>query len=138
MDPSVLLVVMVGLGTSWAVQMILAERQARAFRARVRAMGDKGTTAVGRSQKGHRGVAYCALATDDRGRVVDAAILKGLTVFARPRPFPEAVGRQVEDLTEPTSKNKLHLAAAEAARTLITEGSEGLDADSVGPTGGDL
>jgi hypothetical protein len=54
--------------------------------------------AIGSSGNRLRGRAYVAMAVGPDGTVTAAQSLRGMTVFARPRPVPELAGRKVADL----------------------------------------
>ncbi|MGH2750789.1 MAG: transcriptional regulator GutM [Actinomycetota bacterium] len=119
MDPSAVAVIIGALAAGWCVQIYLAMKQAKAFQASVRTLRTVGRTAVGRGGSRYRGVAFCALAEDRGGRVARASVLRGVTVFSRPRPAPELVGRSLAELTEKDSNSSLDLAIADAARHLL-------------------
>jgi|GEM_PF-6202098 len=119
MDASAVAVIIGALAAGWCVQIYLAMKQARAFQASVRILSTEGRTAVGRGGSRYRGVAFCALAEDGGGRVVSASVLRGVSVFSRPRAAPEIVGRSLAELTETDSKSSLDLAIADAARHLL-------------------
>jgi glucitol operon activator protein len=111
--------IIIALGVGWALQLALAYRQATTFNRRVRALTELGPTAVGRAGTRTRGVVFAAIAADGAGTVRGAEILKGLTVFAKPRPFPQLVGRDVHSLARTESKKTTDLAIADAASHLL-------------------
>ncbi len=114
--------VIVALAVGWVIQMSLAYRQANVFQRQVRSLRARGPTATGRSGSRLRGIVYCTIAVDDDGRVAGAELLRGYTVFARPRTFPELVGCPLGDLVARDS-SITDRATADAARTLLAHTS---------------
>lgn len=137
MTPGAGVVVIIGLVIGWAIQMALAYRQATVYQSHVRKLRRLGPSATGRSGTRLRGVAYCTLAVDDSGRVAGAEILRGLTVFARPHPRPELVGRPLEELVRSDTATTVERAASDAATTLIAHLQEGKKNGAVTTPGGD-
>lgn len=119
-------VIVVLIGTLWALQMFLAYQQAQAFMAGVKRLRGVGRTAIGVSSMNRmRRRTYAALATDD-GVVVDAISLSGLTVWARPRPAEGLRGRDLCGLLdEQEGRDPLVRAAAMAARSLLRPADRG-------------
>jgi glucitol operon activator protein len=99
MSPAAAVLVVVALAVGWVAQMALAYRQAIVFQRQVKSLKRLGPTATGRSGSRLKGIAYCALAVDARGRVAGALLLRGYTVFARPKPLPDLLGVPVQELT---------------------------------------
>lgn len=137
MTPGAGVVVVIGLVFCWAIQMALAYRQANVYQSQVRKLRRLGPSATGRSGTRLRGVAYCTLAVDDSGRVAGAEILRGLTVFARPRPRPDLVGRSLEELVCSDTATTVERAISDAATTLIVHLQEGKKHEAVTTSGGD-
>ncbi len=130
-------VVIVGLVIGWAIQMALAYRQAAVYQRHVRRLRRLGPSATGRSGSRVKGIAYCTLAADHAGQVVGAEILRGLTVFARPRPRPELVGRPLEELVSTGPASTVERAVSDAASTLIAHRAQEGQHESVNASGGD-
>ena len=124
-DTRAVLVIIVALGVGWALQLALAYRQAQSFNRRVRALTKLGRTAVGRAGSRVRGVVFAAIAADGAGNGRGAEILKGITVFAKPRPFPQLIGRDVDSLAHTESRKTTDLAIADAASHLLSAQDEG-------------
>jgi glucitol operon activator protein len=125
-----LIVLITGLGAGWALQLYLTHLQARRFSETVRAMRRQGRAAVGRGGSRYRGMAYCALAADDTDTIVAACVLRGATVFARPKPAPDLIGRPLRELIQDPDSSAIEQAAAEAAGALVAQrgASEGGEA----------
>jgi glucitol operon activator protein len=117
--------IIIALGVGWAVQLALAYRQAKRFNRRVRALTKLGPTAVGRAGSRSRGVVFAAIAADPAGTVRGAEMLKGITVFAKPRPLPQLIGSDVHSLAQTGSRKTTDLAIADAASHLLADDQEG-------------
>lgn len=120
-----LIVLIIGLGIGWGIQLYLTHLQSRRFTEAVRSLRKEGRAAVGKGGTVYRGMAYCVLAADDADTVVAAQVLRGATVFARPKPAPKLIGRALQDLIQ-NHDSAVEQAAAQAASALIaiSEGSE--------------
>jgi glucitol operon activator protein len=118
---AVVFIIIIGLAIGWVLQLLLAYRQAKRFNVRVRALRSLGTTAVGRAGTRTRGYVFAAIAADRRGTVMGAEVLKGVTVFAKPRPLPQIIGSDVRALAETESKKTTDRALADAAYHLLAE-----------------
>ena len=137
MTPGAGVVVIVALVFGWAVQMALAYRQATIYRTRIRKLSRLGISATGRSGSRLKGVVYCTLAADHHGHVAGAEVLRGLTVFARPRPHPELVGRPLQELVCDGPASTVDRAVSEAATTLIAHREREQGSESIDLSGGD-
>ena len=108
------------VAAGWLLQLVLAHRQAEAFRRSAAQLRPLGTVSVGVAGRRYRGGrAYVALAVDRRGRVRGATVLRGLTTFARPRPLPGAVGLRADRLAGPAELPGLDRLAREACRQAV-------------------
>lgn len=121
MDTRAVVFIIIALAIGWVLQLLLAYRQATSFNRRVRALRSVGTTAVGRAGSRTRGFVFAAIAADARGTVRGAEILKGITVFAMPRPMPQLIGSDVRVLAETESKKTTDRALADAASHLLAD-----------------
>ncbi|TKI07739.1 transcriptional regulator GutM [Martelella alba] len=77
---------------AWLAQIALGGWQIRRFNLAYDRLCRQGAVGVGRSSGRFRARVVLALASDEEGRVCDGFILRGLTVFARPRPLPMLIG----------------------------------------------
>lgn len=94
-----LFAIFAAIAACWAVQLFFTWRQAQRFMAAVRRLREAGTVSIGVGGKRYRGGrAYVAIAVDPAGTVVGALRLRGVTVFARPKPAKEIVGCPVRRL----------------------------------------
>ncbi|MDQ3751967.1 MAG: transcriptional regulator GutM [Actinomycetota bacterium] len=130
-------VIIVGLVIGWAIQMALAYRQAAVYQSHVGTLRRLGPSATGRSGSRVKGIAYCTLARDHAGRVAGAETLRGLTVFARPRPRPDLVGRPLEELVCTDSASSVECAISDAATALLAHQEQQKQHESADASGGD-
>ncbi len=126
-----------GLVVGWAIQMALAYRQAAVYQSHVSRLRRLGPSATGRSGSRIKGIAYCTLVADGGGQVAGAEILRGLTVFARPRPRPELVGRPLQELVCTGPASTVERAVSDAAATLIAHREQQGQHETVNSPGGD-
>jgi DNA-binding transcriptional regulator of glucitol operon len=108
----------------FVVQGLAASWQARRMLATMKGLYQQGgTLAVGLSGNIYRRKVYGFVVADDAGTITNAQILKGWTVFARPRPVEALTGLALSDLLveapqiEGVSKKDMQ-AFSMAARTL--------------------
>lgn len=100
----------------WILQMILNWKQAKRFMAAVAELRDAGDVVTGRHKRRGRRT-YAAIAIKD-DHVTGSRILKGISVFARPKPSPGLIGLSVDDLVAGTVDGvdpRVAAAAAHAA-----------------------
>lgn len=85
--------------TAWCIQIIFSWFQIRRFNHAFLAM-KKGTyLGVGRSKsKYFRPKVLIAISLDDNQIVIDSVIMKGITVFALPKPISQLHGLSVVDI----------------------------------------
>jgi glucitol operon activator protein len=110
------------LGVLWLLQLVLAYQQAQRFMARARALRRQGKVSIGASRRQLRGRAYVVVAVGPDDRLTAAEALRGLTVFANPRPVPALVGLPAAELAAgaqvPGLPPRVLAAAHSAAATL--------------------
>jgi glucitol operon activator protein len=110
------------LGLLWALQLVLAYQQAQRFMQRARVLRRHGRVSIGASRRQLRGRAYVVVAVAPDDRVSAAEALRGVTVFANPRPVPALLGLPAAELAAGANVPGLHpkvLAAAHSAAALI-------------------
>jgi glucitol operon activator protein len=110
------------LGLLWALQLVLAYQQAQRFMQRARVLRRHGRVSIGASRRQLRGRAYVVVAVGPDDRVSAAEALRGVTVFANPRPVPALLGLPAAELAAGANVPGLHpkvLAAAHSAAALI-------------------
>ena len=113
----------IAIAIAWVLQLYFSYQQAMRFNDTLKPLRQKGRTAVGLGgKKFYRGKAFVAIAHQG-DEVVDARMMKGFTIFARPRPFPELIGlsltRLASDEKLPGMSDKVRSAAQMAASTLL-------------------
>jgi glucitol operon activator protein len=110
------------LGVLWVLQLVLAYQQAQRFMQRARALRRQGRVSIGASRRQLRGRAYVVLAVGPDDRVAAAEALRGITVFANPRPVPTLLGMTAAELAAGATVAGLPprvLAAAQSAAATI-------------------
>jgi glucitol operon activator protein len=110
-------IIFITLAAAWGLQILLAWRQAQSFMTRVRTLRRSGRVAIGSSGSRMRGRAYVALAIAPDGRVTAAETLRGMTVFARPRPVPALIGRSSSALADGEDMPAVHVRVREGTRS---------------------
>ncbi|MEI4964059.1 MULTISPECIES: transcriptional regulator GutM [Aeromonas] len=70
---------------AWGLQIGLGFLQVRAFNRMLQMMSLKGVVKIGRTASRWRPRTLVVLAHDNNGVIVDAKMLKGMTVFSRPK-----------------------------------------------------
>lgn len=107
--------------TLWVAQMLLTWRQAKRFTTGLATLRGSGVVVTGRHQRGGLRT-YAALAVKEN-RVTGSLVLKGISVFARPRPHPALLGATVEELAagRAAGVDRRTAAAAAHAATLYLE-----------------
>ncbi|NDL61866.1 transcriptional regulator GutM [Acerihabitans arboris] len=83
---------------AWMGQIILGGWQIRSFNRAFDALCRQGAVGVGRSAGRFKARVVLALAFDGEHRVCDGFILRGITVFARPRRLTALIGLSKEQL----------------------------------------
>jgi glucitol operon activator protein len=87
---SVSLLVTVAI-VAWAGQIGLGFFQVRAFNRMIQSMSMKGKVKIGRTQSRWKARTIVALVEREDGVILDASVLKGVSVFARPKRLPELI-----------------------------------------------
>ena len=110
------------IGLLWALQLFLAYQQAQRFMRRARVLRRLGRVSIGASRRQFRGRAYVVVAVGPDDRVTAAEALRGVTVFANPKPVPALIGLPGAELAAGAEVPGLHpkvLAAAHSAAATI-------------------
>ncbi|MGF1868407.1 transcriptional regulator GutM [Photobacterium indicum] len=79
---------------AWVGQIGLSFFQIRAFNRMLQAMAKKGTVKIGRTQSRWKKRTIVVLAESSDRIIVDAKVLKGVTVFARPEALSSIIGEK--------------------------------------------
>ena len=110
------------VGLLWALQLFFAYQQAQRFMRRARVLRRLGRVSIGASRRQFRGRAYVVVAVGPDDRVTAAEALRGVTVFANPKPVPALMGLPAAELAAGAEVPSLHpkvLAAAYSAAAAI-------------------
>ncbi len=84
---------------AWGLQIGLGFFQVRAFNRMLQELSVKGSVKIGRTASRWRPRTLVVLAHDANGVIVDAQLLKGMTVFSRPQTLDSLVHARIP-LTE--------------------------------------
>jgi glucitol operon activator protein len=83
---------------AWIGQIIMGWWQIKRFNQAIDLLARQGQVGIGRSQGRFSARVVLALAFDAQQHVCDAFIMRGYTVFARPRPLTELIGLHLDQL----------------------------------------
>lgn len=78
---------------AWVAQIGMSFFQIRAFNRMIQSMSHKGKVKIGRTKSRWKARTILVLVEADDGAIVDAKVLNGVTVFARPKTVPELIGQ---------------------------------------------
>jgi glucitol operon activator protein len=78
---------------AWAIQIVFGYLQIRSFNRMLQAMAHKGQVKIGRTQSRWKPRTVVVLAEDSAHRIVDAKVMKGISVFARPKTLSSLIGQ---------------------------------------------
>lgn len=102
---------------AWLCQLALGGWQIRQFNRAFDKLCQRGRVGVGRSGGRFKPRVVMALALDEQDRVCDTLLMRGLTVFARPRKITGLEGKYLQELNpdvifpqDPLCQNALSLA----------------------------
>lgn len=119
----IIAMVFLGIAGAWVFQLYLTYQQSMRFNDTLMPLRRQGRTAIGLGGKKFFGGRALVAIAHQGDTVVDARVMKGYTVFARPKPFPEIVGlsltRLAGDDPVPGLPAKVRGAAQMAATTLL-------------------
>lgn len=114
------------LAAAWGLQSLLAWRQMSAFRRRLGSLmkvPGAGYVGIGVAGGGIRPGVVVVLATDVLGTIIRSECMRGLSVFAGLREFPELIGTDVHSLQNLASSTRyrkhLRTAIEKAAAQVI-------------------
>jgi glucitol operon activator protein len=107
----------------WVLQLFMTYRQSMRFNDVLKPLRAQGRVAVGLGGRYYKGGRAFVAIAEKGGEVVDARIMTGATVFAKPRELPLLKGLSLAHLAsdEPIAglKDKARSAAQMAATTLL-------------------
>ena len=121
---NVVLIIML-IAAMWLVQLFLTFKQSMRFNDVLKPLRSQGRTAVGLGGKRYRGGRAFVAIAQQGDTVVDARMMTGFTVFARPQECPELKGLSLTLLASDAPiagmKDKVRSAARMAAETLLRQ-----------------
>ncbi|WP_417698621.1 transcriptional regulator GutM [Psychromonas sp.] len=101
MDSTSLLIIVAIV--AWTAQIGMSFFQVRAFNRMIQSMAKKGNVKIGRTKSRWKARTIVVLVEGNDGAIIDARVLHGITVFARPKALPELIGYAF-----PLDKKRLH------------------------------
>lgn len=121
---NVVLIIML-IAAMWLIQLFLTFKQSMRFNDVLKPLRSQGRTAVGLGGKRYRGGRAFVAIAQQGDTVVDARMMTGFTVFARPQECPELKGLSLTLLASDAPiagmKDKVRSAARMAAETLLRQ-----------------
>lgn len=107
---------MILIGILWMIQVVLTYFQIKHYHKRIMELKRKGRVGIGSIKGKLTPGVIIILATNLRGTIVDAEIMKGLSVFARFKKVKELIGQNINNLSEtPTVLKEKEFKALEQA-----------------------
>ncbi|MDC0610537.1 transcriptional regulator GutM [Vibrio sp.] len=101
MDSTSLLIIVAIV--AWAAQIVMGFFQIRAFNRMIQSMAKKGNVKIGRTRSRWKARTIVVLVEGNDGVIIDAKVLNGMTVFARPKALTDLIGYAF-----PFDKERLH------------------------------
>jgi glucitol operon activator protein len=89
---------------AWALQIILGFFQIRAFNRHLSEVAKFGSLKIGKTQSRWKARTVVLFAVDDDNQIRDARVMRGLSVFARPKKLDQLIGLTAP-LTQTTIKS---------------------------------
>ena len=124
-DTSNVVLIIMLIAAMWLVQLFLTFKQSMRFNDVLKPLRSQGRTAVGLGGKRYRGGRAFVAIAQQGDTVVDARMMTGFTVFARPQECPELKGLSLTLLASDAPiagmKDKVRSAARMAAETLLRQ-----------------
>ncbi|MEE9707833.1 transcriptional regulator GutM [Aeromonas veronii] len=112
MDATTTLIVIAVI--AWASQIVTGFIQVRAFNRMLKEISTKGVVKIGKTSSRWKPKTLVIIAHDQNGMVVDARVMKGVTVFTRPKPFSDLIHRRL-----PLPENWLNSQEASVKEAII-------------------
>jgi glucitol operon activator protein len=92
------LMILIAIG-AWALQIVLGFFQVRAFNRNLQEVAQNGSIKIGKTKSRWKARTLVLFAVDEDNRIQDARVMKGISIFARPKVLPQLIG-----LTTPIAK----------------------------------
>lgn len=78
---------------AWGLQIVFGFFQVRAFNRHLQEVAKHGTLKIGRTQSRWKARTVVLFALDEDNRINDARVMRGLSVFARPKKLQQLIGQ---------------------------------------------
>jgi len=105
---------------AWTLQMGFGFIQMQAFNKLIQKMAQRGDMKIGRSPGRFSSRVIVVFSHDHEGVIIDANIIKGRTVFARPNPFDAMIGQNVLNIHAVAMSGKFDKKTSEALRSAVS------------------
>lgn len=92
MDPTTQLIIVAII--AWGLQILLGFFQVRAFNRHLQQVAEHGAVKIGRTQSRWKARTVVLFALNDENIIQDARVMKGLSVFSRPKKLEKLIGLQ--------------------------------------------
>lgn len=99
---------------AWVLQIATGFFQVRSFNRMLREVSSKGEIKIGKTSSRWKPKTLVVLAHDQNGVVIDARVMKGITVFTRPKPLIDLINRRL-----PLSDNWLNAQESSIKEAII-------------------
>ncbi|MFB0974649.1 MAG: transcriptional regulator GutM [Tolumonas sp.] len=80
---------------AWSLQIVTGFLQMRAFNRMLQEMSLKGVVKIGKTSSRWKSRTLVVLAHDTNNVIIDATVMKGLTIFARPKTLSAVVNARI-------------------------------------------
>ncbi|WP_445400584.1 transcriptional regulator GutM [Zobellella sp. An-6] len=80
---------------AWGLQILMGFLQVRAFNRMLQDIATKGKVKIGRTASRWRPRTIIVLAHDENGVIVDARVMKGISIFSRPKQISTLLNMQL-------------------------------------------
>ncbi|EKO3605556.1 transcriptional regulator GutM [Vibrio metschnikovii] len=77
---------------AWSGQIALGFLQIRAFNRMLQSLAKQGQVKIGKTRSRWKPRTIVVLVEDEYKRIIDAKVMRGVTIFARPKSLPDLIG----------------------------------------------
>lgn len=80
---------------AWVLQIVTGFLQVKSFNRMLQEISVKGVVKIGKTSSRWKPRTLVVIAHDQNGTIVDARVMKGISVFTRPKPFTDLIHRRL-------------------------------------------
>ncbi|MCG3727336.1 transcriptional regulator GutM [Vibrio cincinnatiensis] len=77
---------------AWGGQIALGFLQIRAFNRMLQSLAKRGQVKIGKTRSRWKPRTIVVFVEDESHRIIDAKVMRGVTIFARPKSLPDLIG----------------------------------------------